>query len=432
MADFFELPINELVKGIAPEQLLLPKALEFAMAVFEGASAVLVDCQRISGKGDSFFNPADEVVILDLSLQVGQRPVNDIGYVERIAVQFDSADRLTPWIYALRADFPKVLHLNALHFEHPKCLCVYENSYDELKLEWRAAKFLADIRNWLELTAKDQLHQEDQPLEPFLISNMGTVIIPPDVKAGETLIVYPIAQSPGRLSLVASRMLVEGRDRYPAHVILLKGIPQAHGIAGLAPNNLTDLHEMALPAGIDLFKTIQERLHAMDKVVDELEKRLMLFFELPKITARNGVNENDFYVFLTAQNAGEIGLHMGLLQKNPDNVQLGNVLFEEINSAPGKALGIGTLLPQVQLTEDWALLLSGNFGDYDQRATKIFQIGTGALGSQFFMNQARSGFGRWILTDHDFLMPHNLVRHASDMHYLGNFKSFGLAITAGA
>jgi len=428
MDDYTSLPLPENV-AIALEALKVPKAISFAQIIVQSSFAELVDCQQVTADEDPFFRQGDEIVVFDITPQVGQQPINDIRFVERIAVHFDALDHNIPWVYALRADFPKVVHRNALYFEQPQCLCIYENTYDELKVDWRSIKFLEDIRHWLELTAKDALHQDDQPLEAFLVANMGTIIVPPDYKAEDTLFIYYITRKGGRLSLAASRIELKKYEPYPAHVILLKGEPQAQGVIGMTPNNLTALHQMLLGAGVDLFDVIKKTIHGLPKTAESMAQRLMIFLELPKLAPRPSVNENDFYVFLTAENADEIGLQMQFLDKDEFNA-LGNVLFEQTDTTLGKPLGVGALLPQIQLTPDWALLLSGNIKHFDQRETRIFQIGVGALGSQFFMNNARSGFGRWTLTDHDTLLPHNLVRHAGDATYMGNFKSIGLALTA--
>lgn len=426
MAEFLSLPLPEAQTGLNIDGLSVPKAKAFALAIQNGRLTELVDCTQITGADNQFFGQGDEIIIFDLSLQVGQRPVNDIRYIERIAVHFDSEDRNIPWVYALRNDFPKVLHRNSLHFDQPQCLCIYENSYDELRVEWRAIKFIADIRRWLELTADDKLHQDDQPLEPFLVSNMGTIIVPQDYRADETLHIYAIARKANKLSLLASRVELEFREPYQAQAILLKGMPQSHGVVGKTPTNLTDLHLMLLPAEIDLFKAIKDFLQKVPKTKEGLEKRLIIFLELPKTGTHTAMNQNDYYVFLTAENADQIGFQLDLLAKNPDNGEIGIVLGAT-DIRKGEVLGVAALLPQLQITPDWALILSGNLKESEHRETRIFQIGTGALGSQFFMNQARSGFGRWVLTDHDFMMPHNMVRHALDMAYMGNFKSLSLA-----
>ena len=46
------------------------------------------------------------------------------------------------------------------------------------------------------------------------------------------------------------------------------------------------------------------------------------------------------------------------------------------------------------------------------------------------MNLIRAGYGEWILIDDDFLLPHNLARHALDGFSIGYPKVHNLAIRA--
>jgi hypothetical protein len=427
MTDYISLPLpEETIIVAAADALALPKAHDFAGTVLHSASSTLVECRQIVSSTDPFFKAGDEIVIFDVLIAVGQRPANDIRYSERIAVHFDAADQMVPWVFALRSDFPKVPHRNALYFDEPQCLCVYETRYEELKLDWRSVKFLADIRTWLQLTSEGKLHQHDQPLEPLLVTNMGTIIIPPGIKEEDTLTIYHLAEKGGRNSFLASHIKLP--DRHPSEnfAVILKGKPQPNGVMGREPRSLNDLHQLLKPASIDLFNTLREKLTSLNRTAETLAKRLIILLEIPK--TRDGINSNEFdhYAMLTAQNIEEIALSLGFWAKGPEG--LGEVLFTAINEENGTELELGILLPQLQLTPDFALLLSGNAAaNWEHRHTRIFQIGAGALGSQFLMNQARSGFGRWGITDDDFLMPHNLVRHALDNTYLGNLKSFALA-----
>ena len=69
-----------------------------------------------------------------------------------------------------------------------------------------------------------------------------------------------------------------------------------------------------------------------------------------------------------------------------------------------------------------------NGEDHVDEMRLVVTVGLGALGSQVVMNLARSGFGTWTLVDHDFLMPHNVVRHALDGNYVGWNKAEAVAV----
>jgi hypothetical protein len=55
-------------------------------------------------------------------------------------------------------------------------------------------------------------------------------------------------------------------------------------------------------------------------------------------------------------------------------------------------------------------------------------IGAGALGSQIALTAARGGYGRWTIIDEDFLLPHNLARHALGAYHLGHAKADRVAL----
>jgi hypothetical protein len=54
-------------------------------------------------------------------------------------------------------------------------------------------------------------------------------------------------------------------------------------------------------------------------------------------------------------------------------------------------------------------------------------VGAGALGSQIAMNMAREGAFSWTVVDSDWLLPHNLARHALLADELGASKALALA-----
>jgi len=82
-----------------------------------------------------------ETIVLELDVEVGQQPIHDIRPVERIAVTFLESDQYWPEVLALRVDFPTdVPHLFPRADDEPRSLCLYEDSYGELKLRWTAVK----------------------------------------------------------------------------------------------------------------------------------------------------------------------------------------------------------------------------------------------------------------------------------------------------
>ncbi len=144
---------------IPPTALKLRRAVELVAALSSDALpfASLVECRAKEGA---------EAVVFDVRVERPQERKHDIRETERLAVTFEPSDHTWPEVIALRRDFPMVPHLNLRESELPRSLCLYEDSWDRVRLTWSATSFIEWIRQWLALTVRDELHREDQTLEP--------------------------------------------------------------------------------------------------------------------------------------------------------------------------------------------------------------------------------------------------------------------------
>src|SRR5260370_3955138 len=122
----------------------------------------------------------NEVVVFEVEVEVEVSQVRrfDIQPRERLSVIFRKTEELNPEVLALRKDFPYVPHLNPRDEEIPRSLCLYDESFDELKLTWTPSAFVELVRWGLWETAKGTLHGEDQPLEPILLGNFPPLVLP--------------------------------------------------------------------------------------------------------------------------------------------------------------------------------------------------------------------------------------------------------------
>ena len=149
------------------QSFTIPRARDLADALGSGVLDFvrLVECKRCdAGSADG----EAEIIVLDLDVQRPQLTVNDIRRVERVAVVLEADDASYPDVLALRSDFPLVPHLNLRKDEFPRSLCLYDQSWDEVRTRWTASAFIERIRTWLADTATGTLHRDDQPLEPLL------------------------------------------------------------------------------------------------------------------------------------------------------------------------------------------------------------------------------------------------------------------------
>jgi hypothetical protein len=156
---------------IAPGAFKIPRARDLAalLASAHLPFVTLLEC-RVAGQ--------EEIVVVELEVEIGQHVATDIRRIERIAIQFPPDEDVLPDALAMRADFPRAPHQNLQVQEYPRSLCLYEGRPAELLLGWTPRNFIERIREWLSRTAKQSLHDDDQPLEQLLIGPLWPLIIP--------------------------------------------------------------------------------------------------------------------------------------------------------------------------------------------------------------------------------------------------------------
>lgn len=394
--------------------LTVPKAVELANALRRESIdfAELVETRTTKGA---------EVVVFDVEVELPQVRIHPIERHERIAAVFSSADNAPPEVLALREGFPRVPHLNLQTQELPRSLCLYQEPYRALKRRWTAARFVARVREWLALTAKDRLHHEDQPLEPILMDPDGILFVPSDLLASESseepLCITPVRRSTGR------------HEAGKVVRILLLCPPQTHGVIRHSPQTLPDLAAMLFDVGMDILSVVRTRLrdwHSKGHTL--LDANPVLIVQFPKTRTQGGpVETTETWAFQTRlQKDGDrsipasvrvVGQSLGLWEERDGEIGL---LIPPDATRQGEDVLLEVLNPVSRMNR--ARLAELNNRSSSTEGLNLCAVGVGALGSQVVMNLARAGFGRWTLIDHDLLMPHNVARHLLPGHFVGQLK----------
>lgn len=394
----------------------------------------LLECRRLEDPHRA------EVVVFEVDVQRGQRPVRDVRRRERIAAVFREDDAVVPEVLALRPDFPLTPHVNSLNLtfleEFPRSLCLYDEPYPELKLTWTSIAFVERIREWLALTARGELHADDQPLEPLLIGSPVTLVVPSDLfdkdKGAPELLTARVVEHDGNVRAVIAGYASDGPQeghalRYVAASLV--GEPQEHGVIESTPTTLRELRDYLKRAGLDLFKELHTRLDSWRSSKDLaqlLDMELLLIVALPKTRDEAGpVEASDVWAFVCKEGAGRLGERLGVWQAHGGH--LGVLLGNGDVELRGEDVPLLPLNVNYALSRQKAAELSGADRREDNR---IVMIGVGALGSQVFMNLARSGYGEWTQIDPDELLPHNLTKHELTGRDLGRPKVEALAEAA--
>lgn len=349
-------------------------------------------------------NNQQEYIFINILPDIPNNPINDISHEENIVVITSADKRDLPKVYTLRKDFPLGLpHTNITKDERPVSLCLFEESFEELKHNWSGSFFLQSIKNWLELTAINALHREDQHLEPFIIGSGGMILGNNTHKFFDKLSgdFYRSTNNPIKKSF---------------HKVFVSLTPLENGVVHQNVDDLFDLIELFNSKGINFKNFLKPRILELaesglilnNKNQDFWRATLLINVKIPIIRDREQT-EPSFVSFKVDCSLGEILNLYGFIILGTKNIQHTTEKFFEKQL---RAIKVEILNPIPDLDVESARVYSGikNTSFID---SKISLIGLGALGSQFFMNLTRNGFGCWNLIDKDVLLPHNFIRHAS-------------------
>jgi len=404
-------------------------ARDFAESIASGVLDFvrLVECRcRDAGSGDG----KAEIIILDLDIQRPQLTVNDIRRVERFAVVFEPGDATYPEVLALRTDFPLVPHLNLRKDEFPRSLCLYDQSWEEVRTRWTASAFVERIRGWLADTATGTLHRDDQPLEPLLFGTPYRLVIPADLvkvdgETAEKLDVEFVQTGEHRGTLIAHKSRAPRHKGEPPKFIASMFVADArrHGIIRNAPRNLEELAGFVKGESFNLLAELRDRVK---KWKDDgcLDAALIIVIAFPLQRQEGAEAEiSDIWAFVTVQSVFEVGKRLGVWDwVQTKNKRAVGLLLRPDESLRGHDVALDVVRPHFSFSRTGAASASGA----EPVLCKTVAVGVGALGSQVVMNLVRGGFGTWTLIDEDDLLPHNLARHALPPWCVGSTKVFAI------
>jgi len=367
-----------------------------------------------------FQDKDSEFVVLDVDIERSQFPVNPIDYKERILIEIKNGG-LIPFVYALRGDFPLLPHQNLMEFEFPKCLCLYEQPSEEVLIHWTGFSFLERIRQWLSFSSIGKLHQEDQPLEPFLLNSFGTITLPDNIKNGDILNIVLASKSDYQYNFIVSNEEHAAPKTIEYYTVCFESEPRLHGVINRQPKDLLDLVNLFSKCSVSLVEKLQEI--ALNSSF--YKHSLIIILSIPTKRSEKGeIERTERFVFLCFKTIEEIGIELNVLGRH-DSICY-PLIGTQLTVENLKNIEIGILKPYVKFDKRLASILSGITNDFS-----ITQIGVGAIGSSIFNMLSRSGFGKcWTLVDDDVLLSHNLYRHSLLIFQVGQFKSSSVSFTA--
>ena len=363
-------------------------------------------------------NKQKDILILDFDLNIPNRRKIKIEPIELIGIVIKDGKSL-PKVYALRHDFPLNLsHTNVSSKLRPVDLCLYEESFEEVMLKWSGIEFLTKIKSWLELTAKNKLHQDDQPLEPYFVSN-GIIIYNRETQSNAYLIVK-VTDNVYKLHSRESSKVDSYLNNSQAYLIKVINHDIQHGLVNIAPANLHALINELNRINVCLISKLRELI---DEILDNpdltqlIELPPVIILELDLQRDENTESEQrSTYFFKINTPLSELGMKLNYLVFNNDKYSK----VEDAIFSPTQIMDIEVevLSPH----QDFSYLFSQSLNDNLNTDIQFTLIGVGALGSQFLNNMTRKGYGKWNIIDNDIILPHNLARHQANRFGIGKSK----------
>jgi proteasome lid subunit RPN8/RPN11 len=380
------------------------------------------------------------VDVLELDYEIAglcQYPFYKINRAEALSIHIQEGH--LPQIY-LREDFPIVPHLIVSRDGKQRHICYTDLPYVEIKHKINGRFIVECINNWFVKTARNELHRDDQPLEPFFWWANDVIILNPleiddhfakftELHHNETLI---LKQVPNDCNDLGAKFYV---------VIKLVLPPSSDNIIHYPPTSLRELLRCFEPW--QLYSHFRNELKSILTIRQNQRKFLQFFnsstasllncpciitLNIPQKRNRTDVVEHsDYRVFLTeAKSFGAVLSDFGIERerlrgKQAKKGSVGNKLVDTGKMNLESNIGIR------QFNLHWANIqyFSRIYNDIETDYNHLYYalIGCGALGSQLFANCIRSGFGKWTLVDKDIMFPHNLARHILTLDSIGQPKA---------
>lgn len=366
---------------------------------------------------------------LQVDVERPQDLAHPIRAVEAIAVFFPF-DGGQPSVLALREDFPDTPHQNWTPPDMPSALCIDDRPWAEARLTVTALDIVRRIQLWLAKAARGDLHDLAQPPDPlFYASDIG-LVIPASVLVPGSGPVELAGYVRGDNEQIILTHPVTATDK-PFTMTILAFQAQPRGPTRLrhAPRTLAALAAELEACGIKLYDELKSRLKAWTGFgkadIRRLSGRLAIVVAFPvAVGEQQGVN--DVRAFLTYDSAGEVGAALGVLAANVSGNGNDKAYVALIAEGQPSQAELKVEPVQVHFALDRALATTiAGMPTADMR--RVVLVGAGSLGSQLSLNLAREGRFVWTVVDQDFILPHNIVRHALFAREVGAPKAAALA-----
>jgi hypothetical protein len=371
-----------------------------------------------------------ETLVVEIGLAVSQRPKIDIKSKEILGISFEKDKDSLPLVFPLRINFP-IDHVHVMidfSREYP-ILCLWEEDFEDVKYRLTPYLFLISIKEWLEKTSEGLLHDDNQPLEPILLSGIGQIILPnEEISSSKRYIAVRSEETTESVTLrfVEQDKITRQLEQPSLVLAVFQTQPITHQASRYALKNLKQLKTLLDNSGLDLKAELKKWLSGtqQDLSLSKLQPVILIRFQKKRID-EGPVESIENWAFTAQTTVSALGESLGVFaDASRYGVQaMGTLLGNNEEQDNLEQFPIFALTVIQELSRDQLPILSGQSF---KSSPSIVAIGTGALGSKIIELAIRCGFGKWSLIDKDVFLPHNAVRHVLGDWAIGDYKAKSL------
>ena len=384
----------------------------------------------------------DEVLLLRVATGRPQRPAYPLLREEELGILF-SQDEQSPYVMSAREDFPDTPHQNIVTPGTPCSLCIDNRNWREARITYTPAELLQRIVIWFENAGKDELHEVNQPLDPYFLGSPITIILPGPVFEQEPTercdLVVIHADKNFRIMRLEYSNLIEHKDikeLNPICIFISHEIqPDRMSRLRAAPSNLAMLQKEMNARGVDILGDIANKIDSW--IVEDdtwksfrFKSHLGILVKMPVIHPKTGkIGGYSMIAFITECCLGDVGVSIGRLNKNTMSSRSNFPYVASLNHTPPDADNVQHIqLDAMNVTASFNLDLAARMACRDKcDRRKVTMVGAGAVGSLVANSLVREGRFNWTIIDNDLLLPHNLARHTLSGFSIGSPKAEHLA-----
>jgi len=383
-----------------------------------------------------FYETVCDAIKLDFEvIGLCQYPAFDVRKIEPIEIIIGSG--FSPIIFLERTDFPTVPH-STVHEDRQRSMCYSDQTFEELKTKLNGAFLLESINNWFVMTARNELHRPDQPLDPFFLGSTDVIVL-------DSCFLENIFAFLDERIIEGKRVLFETDEKEigsKCYAILRLGVePESSNVLHHIPKTLHELSQMFPEQNITArVKSFVSRVFEIQRDTKEyirlfnqsfnvlLKCKVLIVMGIPLARTESSKPENyDVHVFAVNNALEHLLIDFGYAKEivKKGKKARPQFVYHSEKDKDGQNTFLHMLDPHYSTNSRWAQALNG-CRDEDYCDWKFVQIGVGALGSHLFENLLRSGIKRWTLIDNDRFWSHNIARHLLTHTEIGQYKATAL------